>query len=178
MYTYSIHDDDVIKWKLFTRDWPFVRGIQRGPMASPHKGPWSESFMFSLICAWTIGRANNRDVCDLRHNRAYYDVTVMISRHWNGAKTRACLFCIVNVMVVHVPAMLGARASVAMVLTSVSQNIPVSAPDRLVIHHIVLEKKVQPFHVSWSLNHEQTDKPTDGVMNRGIDKGSGDVNYS
>ena len=30
----------------------------------------------SLICAWTNGRANNRDAGDLRRHRAHYDVTV------------------------------------------------------------------------------------------------------
>ena len=33
--------------------------------------------MFSLICAWTNGRVNNRDAGDLRRHRAHYDVTVM-----------------------------------------------------------------------------------------------------
>ena len=31
---------DVIKWKHFPRYWPFVRGIQRSPVNSPHKGQW------------------------------------------------------------------------------------------------------------------------------------------
>ena len=30
--------DDVIKWKHFPRHWPFVRGIHRSPVNSPHKG--------------------------------------------------------------------------------------------------------------------------------------------
>ena len=29
---------DVIKWKHFPRYWPFVRGIHRLPVNSPHKG--------------------------------------------------------------------------------------------------------------------------------------------
>ena len=33
--------------------------------------------MFSLIWAWTNGWANHRDVSDLRHHHAHYDVTVM-----------------------------------------------------------------------------------------------------
>ena len=42
--TQRIHDavislhDDVIKWKHFPRNWPFVRGIHRAPVNSPHKG--------------------------------------------------------------------------------------------------------------------------------------------
>ena len=30
--------DDVIKWKYFPRYWPFLRGIHRSPVNSPHKG--------------------------------------------------------------------------------------------------------------------------------------------
>ena len=44
--------DDVIKWKHFPRYWPFVQGIHRSPVNSPHKGQWREALMFSLICAW------------------------------------------------------------------------------------------------------------------------------
>ena len=37
--TYRIYNDndDVIKWKHFPRYWPFVRGIHRSPVNSPHK---------------------------------------------------------------------------------------------------------------------------------------------
>ena len=44
------HHDDVIKWKHFPRYWPFVRGIHRSPVNSPHKGQWRGALMFSLIC--------------------------------------------------------------------------------------------------------------------------------
>ena len=44
-----IHDD-VIKWKHFPRYWPFVRGIHRWPVNSPHhKGQWRGVLMLSLI---------------------------------------------------------------------------------------------------------------------------------
>ena len=43
--------DDVIKWKHFPRYWPFVRGIHRSPVNSPHKGQWRGDLVFSLICA-------------------------------------------------------------------------------------------------------------------------------
>ena len=36
--------DDVIKWKHFPRNWPFVRGIHRLPVNSPHKWPVTRSF--------------------------------------------------------------------------------------------------------------------------------------
>ena len=50
-YKMIIHND-VIKWKHFPRYWPFVRGIHRSPVNSPHKGQWRKALMFSLICAW------------------------------------------------------------------------------------------------------------------------------
>ena len=72
------HHDDVIKWKHLPRYWPFVRGIHRSPVNSPHKGLWRGALMFSLICAWTNSGANNGDAGDLRHHHAHYDVVAMI----------------------------------------------------------------------------------------------------
>ena len=69
--------DDVIKWKHFPRYQPFVRGIQRSPVNSPHKGQWRGAFIFSLIYAWINGWVNNRGAGDSRCHRAHYDVTVM-----------------------------------------------------------------------------------------------------
>ena len=40
--------DDVIKWEHFSRYWPFVRGIHRSPVNSPHKGQWRGALVFSL----------------------------------------------------------------------------------------------------------------------------------
>ena len=62
---------------IFPRYWPFVRGIHRSPVNSPHKGQWRRALMLSLICAWINGWVNNRDAGDLRRHRAPYDVTVM-----------------------------------------------------------------------------------------------------
>ena len=89
--------DDVIKWKHFLRYWPFVRGIHRPPVNSPHKGQWRRALMFSLICAWINDWVNNREAGDLRRHRAHYDVTVMGKvigevgpsspfRHWSGTR--------------------------------------------------------------------------------------------
>ena len=69
--------DDVIKLKHFTRYWPFVRGIHRSPVNSPHKGQWRGALMFSLICAWINGWVNNGEAADLRRHRTHYDVIVM-----------------------------------------------------------------------------------------------------
>ena len=51
MFVQPVIHDDVIKWKDFPRYWPFVRGIHRSPVNSPHKGQWRGALMFSLICA-------------------------------------------------------------------------------------------------------------------------------
>ena len=68
--------DDVIKWKHLPRYWPFVRGIHRSPVNSPHKGQWRRALMFSLVCVWINGRINNREAGDLKCHCAHYDVTV------------------------------------------------------------------------------------------------------
>ena len=69
--------DDIIKWKHFARYWPFVWGIHRSPVNSPHKGQWCGALMFPLICAWINGWVNNRKAGDLRRNCAHYDISVM-----------------------------------------------------------------------------------------------------
>ena len=70
--------DDVIKWKHFLHYWPFVRGIHRSPLNSPHKGQWRGALMFSLICVWINGWVNNREAGDLRRYRAHYDIVMKI----------------------------------------------------------------------------------------------------
>ena len=72
--------DDVMKWKKFPRYWPFVWGIHRSPVNSPHKGQWRRALMFSLIYAWIKGCVNNCETGDLRRHRAHYDVIVMSFR--------------------------------------------------------------------------------------------------
>ena len=74
---WTIYHDDVIKWKHFPRYWPFLRGIHRSTVNSPHKGQWRGALMFSLICVWINGWVTNREAGDLRHYRGHYDVTVM-----------------------------------------------------------------------------------------------------
>ena len=72
------------RWKHFPRYWPFVRGIHRSPVNSPHKGQWRGALMFSLICAWIKGWVNTREAGYLRRHRAHHDVTVMCvtKEHW------------------------------------------------------------------------------------------------
>ena len=71
---------DVIKWNHFPLNWPFVRGIPRSPVNSPHKGLWRGALMFSLICVWINDWVNNREAGNLRRYRAYSDVIVMEKR--------------------------------------------------------------------------------------------------
>ena len=91
---YMIHwsDDDVIKWKHCPRYWPFVWGIHRSPVNSPHKGQWHGALMFSLICAWINRWVNNREADDLRRHRAHYDVTVMKTTQRLSMRWARC-FC-------------------------------------------------------------------------------------
>ena len=63
--------------KHFPRYWPFVRGIHRSPVNSPHKGQWRGALIFSLTCARINELVNNGEAGDLRRSHAHYDVTVM-----------------------------------------------------------------------------------------------------
>ena len=74
LFTSTFHDD-VIQWKHFPRYWPFVRGNHQSPLDTPHKVQWLGALMFSLICAWRNGWANNRDAGDVRGHRAHYGAT-------------------------------------------------------------------------------------------------------
>ena len=81
-----LNHDDVIKWKHFLRNWPFVRGIHRSPVNSPHKGQWRGTLMFPLICTRINGWINNGEAGDMRRYRAHYDVTVM----WICSRFSSC----------------------------------------------------------------------------------------
>ena len=72
--------------KHFPRYWPFVRGIHRLPVNSPHKGQWRGALIFSLVWAWTNGWVTIRKGGHLRRHRAHYDVTVMIYKGWISDK--------------------------------------------------------------------------------------------
>ena len=70
--------DYVIKWKHFPYYRPFVWGIHRSPVNSPHKGQWRGALMCPLICAWKNGWVNNHEAGDLRRHHAHCDVIVMV----------------------------------------------------------------------------------------------------
>ena len=89
--TRLIHDD-VIKWKHFPRNWPFVREIHRSPVNFLHKGQWRGALMFTLIYAWINDWVNNREAGDLRRQHGHYDVIVMKTPHISVApKQYTCL---------------------------------------------------------------------------------------
>ena len=73
----GMEHDDVINWKHFLRNWPFVRGIHQLPVNSPRKGQWRGALNFSLISAWINGWVNIREAGDLGSHRAHYDVNIM-----------------------------------------------------------------------------------------------------
>ena len=84
-FTYPIEPWWRHQMETFSRYWPFVRGIHRSPVNSPHKGQWRGALMFSLICAGIDGWVNTREAGDLRRHRAHYDVIVMqgkVTLHW------------------------------------------------------------------------------------------------
>ena len=75
------YHEDVIKWKHFPRYLPFVRGIHRSPVNSPHKASDAELRCFLWPTpAWNSSWVNNGDARDLRRHRTHYDVTVMTNR--------------------------------------------------------------------------------------------------
>ena len=81
-YLFGDFIHSVILWRHlmepFPRCWPFVKGIHWSPVDSPHEDQWRGALMFSLICVWTNGWANNRDANGLRRHHTDYDVTVMM----------------------------------------------------------------------------------------------------
>ena len=70
-----------IKWNPFPHCWPFVSGIHRSrwfPLTKASDVKLWYILIYSLICAWINGCANNGDAGDLWRHSAHYDVAVMI----------------------------------------------------------------------------------------------------
>ena len=80
LYQLVLIHNDIIKLKYFPYYWPFVRGIHRSPVNSPHTSQWHGSLMSSLICAGINGWVNNHEAGDLRCHRPHYDIIIMF-RH-------------------------------------------------------------------------------------------------
>ena len=81
--SYPILNDDLIKWKHFPCYWPFVWGIHRSPVNSPHKGQWHGGLMFFFIYAWISGWVNIREAGDMRHHHVHY-YTIIVMLLWRG----------------------------------------------------------------------------------------------
>ena len=106
--TQDDNHNDVIKWKHFPRYWPFVRGIHRSLVNSPHKGQGRGALVFSMISARINDWANNREAGDLRRHLGHYDVSVMAAGtlirhalHWrhdgcDGVANHWRLDCLLN----------------------------------------------------------------------------------
>ena len=96
IFIYLSHHD-VIRWKHFSRYWPFVRGIHRSPVNSPLKGQLRGALMFSLICVWIDG-LSKQEGDDLRRCRSHYDVTVMLGRLFTSKKLDWISFALLQVI--------------------------------------------------------------------------------
>ena len=68
------------RMEAFPRYWPFLRGIHRSPVNSPHKGQLRGALMFSLIGPWINGWVSNGEADGLRRHRSHHDVIVMCTR--------------------------------------------------------------------------------------------------
>ena len=85
--------DDVIKWKHFLCYWPFVRGIHRSPVISPHKGQWHGALIFLWSAPWINNWVNNWEAGDLRRHHVHYDVIVMKYSPFGVLYTCICIIC-------------------------------------------------------------------------------------
>ena len=86
-----IHND-VVKWKHFPHNWPFVWGIHWSPVNSPYKGQCYRDLLLSLIYTWTsiVYWVNNWDTSGLRCHRTQYDITVMREHLLPGVGDTIC----------------------------------------------------------------------------------------
>ena len=90
LYHVGKRDLGVIKWKHFPRYWPFVRGIHRSPVNSPHKGQRRRAldFFFDLRLNKPLGK----------QSRGWWFETQSRSlwRHCNGCwhTEKCCLKCV------------------------------------------------------------------------------------
>ena len=63
---------------IFTRYWPFVRGIHSVTGEYPAQGPVTRGFDTFFDLRLNERWVNNREAGDLRRHRTRYDFTVMI----------------------------------------------------------------------------------------------------
>ena len=68
----------VMTWKHLLYYWPFVRGIHRPPVDSPHEGPVIRSFIFFLCCY------PEQDAKQAVELPAIWEVLTLVWRHFNS----------------------------------------------------------------------------------------------
>ena len=95
--------DDVIKWKHFPRYWPFVRGIHRSPVNSPHKGQWRGTLMVFFICVWINGWVNQSWGWWLQapSRPLWHHCNVQAPNAWNNFPCQLLRWEFVNMMIIH-----------------------------------------------------------------------------
>ena len=76
---YACHDD-IMTWKQFPHYWPFVRGIHRSAVDSPHKESVCGTLAFSFMLAWTSWWTKSGIFGDLRRCSAH---VTSLSLHWD-----------------------------------------------------------------------------------------------
>ena len=81
LLSHATRSRNMIWWRHQMEIFSALLAICEGnPSASggfPSQSQWRGALMFSLICTWTNGWANNRVTGDLRRHRAHYDVHIM-----------------------------------------------------------------------------------------------------
>ena len=65
-------------WRHQMETFSALLALFAGNSRAPYKGQWQGALMFYLLCAWTNGSVNYRDMGELRCHCAHYDITVMI----------------------------------------------------------------------------------------------------
>ena len=113
LHTYDIYGEDKVDSIVLSRNTAllmmtssngniskllaFCEGNSPATGEFPSQRPMTRSLIFSLICAWANGWANNRDVGDLRRHRNHYDVTVMLPKTY---MLMAILYILQSVVVI------------------------------------------------------------------------------
>ena len=76
--------DDVIKWKHFPRYWPFIWGIHRPPVNSPHKSHWRGALIFPLICTRISNPVEDKRLSKQSWGWWFETPSRSLLRHCNG----------------------------------------------------------------------------------------------
>ena len=72
----TLRHDDIVKRKHFPCYWPFVRGIHRSPVNSPHKGQWRGVLVFFYLRL-------NKQLSKQSRRRCFWPQKRSLWRHYN-----------------------------------------------------------------------------------------------